>query len=475
VFSDAGGTGRSYHADLGARNQRLRVHYLLEAGWKADTAIQGLGRTNRTNQAQPPLFRPIATDVKAEKRFLSTIARRLDTLGAITKGQRQTGGQGLFRPEDNLESAYARAALRQLYMIIYAGRIEGCTLQRFQDATGLSLTDRDGSLKEELPPISQFLNRLLALTIDLQNTLFAAFEALLEAKIEGAIASGTYDVGVETIAAASLSIVERRTIYTHPGTGAETRVFTITRCDRNEPLPLADALEEGAKRGCRLLLNGKSHRAAVQVPAPSVMLDDGAVDRRVRLVRPLERPSIAVEALPATAWRPTDHEAFAAAWEAEVAQLPEFRESTLHIVTGLLLPIWRQLPHDGGRVYRLQTDDGERVIGRQVSPAWVAAACATAPELTPEGTFTGLVGGRMVLHLADGLQLRRVRVMHAHRIELVGFTDAMRDRLTAYGLFHEIIAWKLRMFVPTDERGIEVLAKVLERYPLQRIAEREGT
>jgi hypothetical protein len=57
IFSDAGGTGRSYHADLGAKNQRLRVHYLLEPGWKADAAIQGLGRTNRTNQAQPPLFR----------------------------------------------------------------------------------------------------------------------------------------------------------------------------------------------------------------------------------------------------------------------------------------------------------------------------------------------------------------------------------------------------------------------------------
>jgi hypothetical protein len=82
VFSDAGGTGRSYHAELSARNRRLRIHYLLEAGWKADAAIQGLGRTNRTNQAQPPLFHPIATNVKAEKRFLSTIARRLDTLGA---------------------------------------------------------------------------------------------------------------------------------------------------------------------------------------------------------------------------------------------------------------------------------------------------------------------------------------------------------------------------------------------------------
>lgn len=94
VFSDAGGTGRSYHAELSAPNTRLRIHYLLEPGWRADTAIQGLGRTHRTNQAQPPLFRPIATDVQAEKRFLSTIARRLDTLGAITRGQRQTGGAG---------------------------------------------------------------------------------------------------------------------------------------------------------------------------------------------------------------------------------------------------------------------------------------------------------------------------------------------------------------------------------------------
>ena len=97
VFSEAGGKGRSYHAELSARNRRLRVHYLLEPGWKADAAIQGLGRTNRTNQAQPPLFRPIATDVKAEKRFLSTIARRLDTLGAITRGQRRDRRPGTLQ------------------------------------------------------------------------------------------------------------------------------------------------------------------------------------------------------------------------------------------------------------------------------------------------------------------------------------------------------------------------------------------
>jgi hypothetical protein len=131
VFSDAGGTGRSYHADLGCRNQRRRIHYLLEPGWKADAAIQGLGRSNRTNQKQPPVFRPIATDVKGEKRFLSTIARRLDTLGAITRGQRQTGGQGLFRADDNLESPYAKAALRQFYQLLYGGQIGGLLTWRF--------------------------------------------------------------------------------------------------------------------------------------------------------------------------------------------------------------------------------------------------------------------------------------------------------------------------------------------------------
>ncbi len=79
-----------------------------------------------------------------------------------------------------------------------------------------------------------------------------------------------------------------------------------------------------------------------------------------------------------------------------------------------------------------------------------------------------------VLDLAEGLQLRRVRVMGACRIELSGFTDTMRDRLRAYGLFGEIISWKLRMFVPTDADGTEVLAKLLDRYAIERIAEREA-
>lgn len=473
IFSDAGGTGRSYHADLGAKNRRLRIHYLLEAGWKADTAIQGLGRTNRTHQAQPPIFRPISTNVKAEKRFLSTIARRLDTLGAITKGQRQTGGQGLFRAQDNLESPYAKAALRQLYMLLLLGKVPGCSLQRFEDATGLKLTDRDGTIREELPPITQFLNRMLALNIALQDGLFEVFEGLLRAKIEGAISAGVYDRGVETITAHSLRVIERRALYTHPGSGAETQVFTILERNPTAPLSLEDALERGRERGCRLLINTRSRRAAVQVSAPSLTLDDGEVERRIRLLRPMERTAMAENALPGTAWEVADADQFAEAWNAEIAELPPFTETTLHIVTGLLLPIWRRLPSEGCRVYRLQTDDGERVIGRQVSGGWVAQAFDETPApIAPSDALAAVLLKGETLHLADALTVRRSLVTGVQRLELAGFTDGMVARLKALGLMSEIIGWKLRLFIPTGGDGPAVLAALLARHPLARIAPR---
>ena len=474
VFSDAGGTGRSYHADLAAKNQRLRIHYLLEPGWKADAAIQGLGHTNRTNQAQPPLFRPIATDVKAEKRFLSTIARRLDTLGAITRGQRQTGGQGLFRPEDNLESPYARDALRQLYLLLVRGKVEGCSLGRFESATGLKLMD-DNGIKDELPPITTFLNRLLALTIDLQGVLFTAFEQLLTAKVEGAIRSGVYDLGLETLQAESFIVTDSQVIHTHAGTGAETRLLTITRRERNRPTNLPDALDRLSDPRARLLVNGRSGRAAVQVPAPSMMLDDGEIERRVCLIRPMEQHYAPLCMMAESHWEEADHAAFASAWNAELAEMPEFSDSTIHIVAGLLLPIWKRLPDESTRVYRLQTDAGERIIGRRVSPAWAANAATTGgASLTADQAFAALMDGVTILDLAEGLQLLRARVMSAQRLELTGFTEAMRDRLRAYGLFSEIISWKLRFFVPVDATGPTVLGKLLDTFPVARISEREA-
>lgn len=478
VFSDAGGTGRSYHADLATRNQRLRLHNLLEAGWRADVAIQGLGRSHRTNQKQAPRFRMIATNVKAERRFLSTIARRLDTLGAITRGQRQTGGQGMFRSEDNLESQYARDALRQFYGLLHAGMVEGCSLETFESITGLSLASEEGGLKDELPSIQTFLNRMLALTIAMQNVLFEAFEQLLAARVEGAIATGVYDRGLETITADSMTVTDRQLIYTHPVTGAQSHLLTIERRDRNAPMQLHDvqALVRQDRRA-KLMINGKSGRPAVMVPSRSIMLDDGSVQPRVSLIRPMDELRFEVRQLEETNWQETDEQLFAVAWDAEVAAVPEFSTSTMHIVSGLLLPIWKLLPQDFCRVRRLQTDDGERIVGRFIAPDRLAGLCRNfgidqKVVRSADQAWASLVDGSSIVGLAGDMTLRRVRVMNEYRIELTGFTDGMRDWLRSIGLFSEMINWKLRFFVPMTDEGAVILSKLMQRHRLIDVARR---
>jgi hypothetical protein len=128
--------------------------------------------------------------VHGEKRFTSTIAKRLDQLGALTKGQRETGSQGMFREEDNLESPIARSALRGYFADLAAGRAEAMSYERFTDWTALRLIDKDGVLLEELPPIQRFLNRVLALPIHMQNALFAEFMRRIADQTERARAGG---------------------------------------------------------------------------------------------------------------------------------------------------------------------------------------------------------------------------------------------------------------------------------------------
>ena len=477
VFSMAGGTGRSYHADLSCGNTERRIHYLLEPGWRADQAIQGLGRTHRTHQASAPLFRPVATDVKGERRFIATIARRLDSLGAITRGQRDSqtamgsGDQALFRESDNLESVYAKAALRRFYIALWRGHIEGWSLDRFEDATGLKLV-YEGNLKEDLPPMPRFLNRLLALPIAEQNQLFAELEARIAENIEQAVEAGSFEVGVETVRADSLSVAGRETLYEHPGTGAATDLVEIRRRDRLVPLTADAALdiggrEPGADGKPRLAVNARSKRATVLLPAPSRMFDDGGVQERVRLVRPATRETMARAELDASNWRPADEAQWRMLWEHEIAELPSHRESRFWLAAGLLLPIWDRLPFENMRVRRLATDDGEALIGRVLDAEQVRAARASfglhgGPAMTGEEAFEAVMGRGTALALANGWRLARRRIMGANRVEIEGPADTDVGVLRRIGCTVEIVSYRARAFAP----AAQVLDRVLDRWPL---------
>ncbi|WP_309630346.1 bifunctional class I SAM-dependent methyltransferase/DEAD/DEAH box helicase [Brevundimonas sp.] len=477
VFSDAGGTGRSYHADLSAGNQQRRVHYLVEPGWRADAAIQGLGRSHRTHQASAPLFRPVTTDIQGEKRFTSTIARRLDSLGALTRGERRTAGAGLFRAEDNLESPWARRALLVFYGALTFGELASMTLETFTARTSLKLLDDDGGLKppDDLPPIHTFLNRLLALRIADQNALFADFDRILSGILERAAASGDLDRGLEDIEAEELDVTGEEVIRTDVSTGAETALITFSLKVRRELLASDDALMCAEDVAHELVINQKSGRAAIAELGLTTSTDENRLITAVRLVRPDDRQTLPEKAFDESAWKPAEVGQWRRVWDEEVAGTDPWRTRELTLATGLLLPIWGRLPARGCSVRRVRAPDGRRWLGRvldgvQARSLKAALGLTGVGEAWADGarTATTLLDRTVQLSLEGGLWLRRARVMDRWRIEVVGGrTD--RDALVALGCFVEIIAFTPRVFVPVDRP--EVVEAVLGRHPVQSVLE----
>ncbi|ABD26646.1 putative methylase/helicase [Novosphingobium aromaticivorans DSM 12444] len=469
VFSDAGGTGRSYHADLAAKNQARRVHFLLEPGWRADAAIQGLGRTNRTNQASAPLFRPVTTDVRGERRFISTIARRLDSLGALTRGQRQTGGQNLFDPADNLESIYAKEALHRWFGLLFTGKLEAVSLERFQELTGLWIEAPDGSMVDDLPSIQRWFNRILALPIALQNAIFDEFMGLVEARIDAARQAGTLDLGLETIAVEDFTVLSDTLLRTDPASGATTHLLELEIARALKPLTLTrlEELHGLAGQRQRPVRNARSGRVALLVPARSILADDGKRVSRFELLRPLKRSHITEDQLAESSWEAISVDAFRQAWAAEVEEArTSHKRERLYLAAGLLLPVWDKLPSDFVRVSRISAADGRSLLGREVPLHCVPDLCRTL-GLEREQTLsaddivqTVLATGRaMEFAGREQLMVKRSLVNGSQRIELTGWSAGRLDWYKAQGCFTEIIRYQTRLFVPI-EGAVSVIARL---------------
>lgn len=477
VFSQAGGTGRSYHADNTAKNKRLRRHYLIQPGWRADVAVQGLGRSHRTNQAQAPEWVLVTTNLEGQKRFISSIARRLSQLGALTKGSRETGNQGLFNSRDNLESTEAKDAFHQLIRDIYHGEIDGMSMGEFMDVTGLNnIVDKQtGALNvTNLPDINQFLNRILNMKIDTQNNMFGEFSKRLNVKVVQAIENGTLDVGVETIRAKKIEKLNEQVVYEDPNTKAKATYLDVELTHDAKLLPFQDTLAYNQYGYAQNIRSGRIWALAHQKSKTDYSTGDvtpyfSAVGANYNYQDISDKDVNDPEK-----FKKIPKEEARAIWNDDYEKMPKEVKERIHMVIGSILPVWDRLPQGEGtnKIYRLQVD-GKNIIGRVIPNKWIDStlkklgAQRKAENFKPTDVFSNVLNNGYSYQLSNGWEIKRRKVADDYRIELEGPDYFHTDELKKYGVFNERISYTTRYFIPTDkETGINAIKEIISSRPI---------
>ncbi|MEE6504128.1 hypothetical protein FKM82_005070 [Ascaphus truei] len=210
IISEAASSGISLQADRRVKNQRRRVHMTLELPWSADRAIQQFGRTHRSNQVTAPEYVFLISELAGEQRFASIVAKRLESLGALTHGDRRaTESRDLSR--FNFDNKYGRNALEIVMKSIvnldaplvsppadYPGDFFKDVRQGLIGVGLINVEDRSGilTLDKDYNNIGKFLNRILGMEVHQQNSLFQYFSDTLSAVILNAKKNGRYDMGI---------------------------------------------------------------------------------------------------------------------------------------------------------------------------------------------------------------------------------------------------------------------------------------
>lgn len=487
IFSKAGGTGMSYHADKNFKNQQQRVGYILQAGYNPETAIQGIGRINRSNQTSKPVFKLVQTDISAQKRFFTSIARRIEQMGALTRGQRQAGS-GLFSADDNLESDLSQSALEAFYKKLGTGKIPGLKAEEIFSKMGMKkyFYDEYGNFspnKAYLTDIPKFLNRIMALDVSTGNKAFDAFMEIRDSYYETAREAGTLDTGMENVKADKVDIENDSTVYTDPSTGAETRYIQAKVYNKPTVIKtLEDAKAYKPNFQGIVRMEDGSVRAVYRIADQTNAM--GIVQKRYRLqgasgsvVNTMNAKNLETrtEKVPESEWKD--------AWKEAVKNVPEYDESELHMITGALLPIWNKLPTEGTtKAMRITASDGTQYLGRIIPPKQIDAVLrglgvkGTSVKKEYSGTdlysaimdkaqvavFNGMYGGT--------LTVARRRVSGENRLEVSGGNlFSLKNKYP--GVFSETIQYKTRYFIPSGDRGKEILADMAKDYGVRSLGQ----
>jgi predicted RNA methylase len=459
IFSEAaGGTGRSFHDVNGAK----RCHYLLQTGWRSDRAIQGLGRTHRTFQRSAPHWVLCTSDVPGERRFLSTIAKRLEQLGACTKGQRDAVGTGLFSSDDNLETPFGTRAVKALLMRVALGHLTGMTYEQWVDQTNLRLYNSDGELTIDTIPVHRFLNKLLACDIDVQGMLIDQLTGALAEIVEVAKARGEYDFGVQQLPGLDFNVAESHSLYCDPETGATAVMLKLNVTRKTEPhhfgITLANVRTARSHHG--------KDEAGFRTDEMGIFayyrLASDTKDTPYKTVRPQDASVGDYKPYGATV---SDDNA-KALWDEILDGMTDTYIDTEHFVTGTVLPIYGRLPESNARIYRFTTNDGARYIGRRIAINHVGSTLeqfGLTHSFSTEDLRAALSAGNAV-HFKRGFSIKCSRMAGTLRNELLipkHFTYSHGATFTNLGAIRERVNYNDRFFIP--EEHLDTIISHLEQ------------
>lgn len=488
VFSEAGGTGRSYHASRRAKNQKQRVHYLLQPGWRADAAVQGLGRTHRTNQVSAPQYRLVEIgDLPGQRRFISTIARRLDQLGALTRGQRQTGSSGIFSSIDNLEGREAQHAVSRFFDELERGKIEGLNHTQVMQELGfakqgdgeeaLRKKNRQGEPQEI--QMGQFLNRILSLRVDTQNKVFGAFENYLRQEVDRAEAEGTLDVGIENYKAHKITKKSDSVIHTDPISGAEVRHVIANVQDKIKKLTWNEVVDRD-KQPSKFVRNTRSGQVwAVYPSLDKTNTTTGKIEPQYVLRGPngnQYRSQLDVDHV--GGFQKINETAAEKYWNEEHDRTPEFQNGEVHFLTGALLPVWNKIPGEQPRIRRVKFDDGRTMVGRQIPSNHVDemlkrfGQSATSKKRDVSEIHAKLAAGTHTVLMSNGWEMKPVLLQGEPRIQLKGPGVSHLAELEGAGVKKERVQYDTRFYIPTGPRGVDVIRQLTANRPIAEVHEK---
>lgn len=216
---------------------------------------------------------------------------------------------------------------------------------------------------------------MLALPIHIQNSLFAEFIGRIADQTERARAAGTLDLGgVETLRGGD-RIVQTSTedLWTCPQSTAVTRIVGLEVTDPVHVLSAEKALSRNSDKVP--MINLASGRAALISSRPMQMYDEDIVTFMRKVTRPTGSTYVEEGKFQNSTWKEVGKSEFIHLWDKEADSLPKTTTTKLYLLTGLLLPIWKDIPSGNERIYRVTPEGGcASLIGRTVSEDGGAAA-----------------------------------------------------------------------------------------------------